>query len=87
MFWRARSTSIELRGTEKPQKGSQSPKCAGKKGLRDQNFDAPEAVPDPYENSDTEDRPKGEEPTSANADPADELFAKAEVHLGTDERG
>ena len=57
------------------------------RGLRDQSFDAPEAVPDPDENSDTEDRPKGEEPTNANADTADELCARAEVHHGTDERG
>ena len=55
--------------------------------LIDQNVDAPKAVPDPDENSDTEDRPKGEELTNANADPADELSAKAGVHLGTDERG
>ena len=40
------------------------------KGLSAQNFDAPEAVPDPNENSDTEGRPKGETPTNANADPA-----------------
>ncbi len=71
------------------------------RGLRDQSLDAPDALPDPDENSDTEDRPNGEEPTNANAadadanvrsakadaDPADELSAKAEVHLGTDERG
>ncbi len=49
------------------------------RGLRDQNFDVPEAVPDPNDNSDTEDVPK--------ADNADELSAKAEVLPGTDERG
>ena len=57
------------------------------RGLRAQNFDAPEAVPDPHENSDTEGRPKGETPTNANAETADELSAKAEVLPGTDERG
>ena len=41
------------------------------RGLRDQNFGAPDALPDPDENSDTEDRPKGEEPTNANAADAD----------------
>ena len=71
------------------------------RGLRDQHFDAPDALPDADDNSDTEDRPKDEEPTNANAadadanvrsakadaDPADELSAKAEVPLGIDERG
>ena len=33
------------------------------RGLRDQNFDAPEALPDPDENSDADDRPRGEEAT------------------------
>ena len=57
------------------------------RGLRAQSFDAPEAVLDPCENSDTDDRPKCETPTNANADPADELSAKAEVPIGADERG
>ncbi len=49
------------------------------RGLRDEHFDVPEAIPDPSDNSDTEETPK--------ADNADELSAKAEVPLGTDERG
>ena len=57
------------------------------RGLRDQSFDAPEALPDQGENSDTEDRPKSEETTDNNADNADELFAKAEVSPGIDEGG
>ncbi len=57
------------------------------RGLRDHGFGAPEAVPDLVENIDTAARPQGEEATSATAEHADELSAKAEVPLGTDERG
>ena len=42
-------------------------------------FDVPDAVPDPEDLSDTEETP--------NTDNADEISAKAEVPLGTDERG
>ena len=56
------------------------------RGLRDHDFGAPEAVPNLDENSDAEDRPKGEEATNASAENADELSAKAEVPLGTDDR-
>ena len=71
------------------------------RGLRDQHFDAPDALPDPDENSDNEERPEGRgtdqrqrsrrranvRSAKADAEPADELSAKAEVQLGTDERG
>ena len=41
-----------------------------KGGLRDQNFDAPEALPDPDENSDADDCPRGERlPTTTQSKP------------------
>ncbi len=73
-------------------------KGARRGARRDQNSDAPAAFPEQCENSDTEVRrpdidktsdtevrPTGEE--TPKADNADELSAKAEVPLRTDERG
>ena len=57
------------------------------RGLRDQNFDAPGALPDAEENSDADDRPRGEETTDHDAELAEELSAKAGVSPGVDERG
>ena len=57
------------------------------RGLRDQNYDVPEALPDANENSDADDHPRGEETTNNNAEPAEELSAKAGVSPGVEERG
>ena len=49
------------------------------RGLRDQNYDVPEALPDANENSDADDHLRGEETTNNNAELAEELSAKAGV--------
>ncbi len=54
--------------------------------LKDEDFDAPEELPDLVDTSDDEGPPMGQPPTDNPAD-ADELSAKAEVPpTGTDTR-